>query len=706
MNINIRIRIWTVLMLVALPAFSAAQDTNFELKMLPPAEAITLGEGVAYLILSEGDGALPMGERLNHFLRVNQDGWSADGERLYNSEQDGISTYRISQLERALPALASAFKAVPLGSSFRLWLPASAIPENSRTLNPVDQVVDFQMVDFLLPLPPPPDVGAIPDDARLTSSGVGIKTLHPGDGKTHPTLEDTLTVHYSGWTSDGQLFDSTHLRDRTASFPLGVLIQGWQDALPLMTLGEKARIWLPGALAYDNREDRPYAPKGMLIFDVEILAIEPPEPETEISKILTLKEQNEIRDGWLMDRFETVLPALMRREAIDMWILIAREYNEDPVVKTMLPAGWLSARRRTVLIFFDPGEGQPVERLSVSRYDTKGLYEPAWDKEQQPDQWQRIADIIAERDPEKIALNISPVFALADGLTKSQYDGLTRALGSDYSGRIVPGDGLAIGWLETRTEQELALYPHIVALAHEIIAEGFSDQVITPGKTTASELQWWFRERIRALGLETWFHPSINIQRAEKLDQGFVAAFTETDAGGVIVPGDLLHVDFGIKYLGLNTDTQEHAYVLKPGETQAPEGLQRALADGNRLQDILLGAFKTGRTGNEILLAALEKAKSQGLTPAIYTHPLGYHGHGAGPTIGLWDQQWGVTGRGDYPLYPMTAYSIELNVSVAIPEWNDQVIRIMLEEDAWFDGEKVVYLDGRQTELFLIPSDE
>ena len=169
----------------------------------------------------------------------------------------------------------------------------------------------------------------------------------------------------------------------------------------------------------------------------------------------------------------------------------------------------------------------------------------------------------------------------------------------------------------------------------------------------------------------------------------------------VIQKGDLLHVDFGITYLGLNTDTQQHAYVLKDGEMNAPAELNNALRIGNKLQDILTNEFTTGRTGNEILLSALTKAKSVGIKPQIYTHPIGFYGHGSGPTIGMWDKQEGVPVNGDYPLFKNTAYSIELNAKVYIESWGKE-IAIMLEEDAFFDGEKCDYMDSRQTKMILI----
>lgn len=435
-------------------------------------------------------------------------------------------------------------------------------------------------------------------------------------------------------------------------------------------------------------------------FALCLLAVALVRGQSEMPVILSMRERAELRDRWLEVRLRTVVPDLMRRDGVDMWIIIAREYNEDPVLETMLPATWLSARRRTILVFFDRREEQGVERLAVSRYDIGRFFKSAWEKEKQPDQWRRLAEIIAERDPQRIALNFSETFALADGLTHSEFEGLKAAVPEEYLQRIVSGERLAIGWLETRIPEEIAVYPSICRIAHRIIAEGLSDAVIQPGVTTTEDVEWWYRERVRELKLVSWFHPSVSVQHAEA--PGRSGSFASRPESRIIQRGDLVHVDFGITYLGLNTDTQQHAYVLRFGETDAPDGLKQALKQGNRLQDILISHFDAGRTGNEILALARRQATAEGLVPSIYTHPIGYHGHGAGPTIGLWDQQEGVSGRGDYPLYHNTAHSIELNVTVPIPEWDNQKIRIMLEEDAMFTEEGVRFIDGRQTELLLI----
>ncbi|MFY0698022.1 MAG: aminopeptidase P family protein [Balneola sp.] len=419
-------------------------------------------------------------------------------------------------------------------------------------------------------------------------------------------------------------------------------------------------------------------------------------------EILSMKERAEVIDDLLEDKIQTVLPDLMRRTGIDMWVVVSREYNEDPVIETLLPATWLAARRRTILVMYDQGEGKGVETLAVARYDVGTTFKKAWDKEKEPDQWKRLKEIIEERNPKKIGVNQSDDWGLADGIVATDLQEMKSAIGKKYSDRIVSAEKLAVGWLETRSAKEMTIYPQIVRIAHKIIEQGFSDEVIQPGVTTTNDVVWWFREKIRALKLITWFHPSVSIQRADPESFDHLRSFSSRPDNNVIMPGDLLHVDFGITYLRLNTDTQQHAYILRPGETEVPDYLNKAFDNGNRLQDIFTNNFKEGRTGNEVLKMSREKAIAEGLKPSIYTHPIGYHGHAAGTTLGMWDSQGGVPGSGDYPLHLNTAYSIELNAATFIEEWGKE-IRIMLEEDAFFDETGVWYIDGRQKEIMMIP---
>jgi Xaa-Pro aminopeptidase len=410
------------------------------------------------------------------------------------------------------------------------------------------------------------------------------------------------------------------------------------------------------------------------------------------AQVLPLREQASVVNQLLAERLDSVLPAAMEQTGIDMWVLVSREYNEDPVLRTMLPAEWLNARRRTILVFHRDAASGKVEKLAVARYGVGTSIKAAWDMNKFPDQWAALADLIRQRDPRRIALNTSAHFGHADGIDHTDYNELLAALPPALRGRVVSAEPLAVRWLETRTEREMQIYPQLVHATHKIIGEGFSERVITPGITTTEDVVWWFRQKIRDLGYDTWFHPSVEIQRAGK---GLANA-------EVIVPGDLLHVDIGITYLRLNTDIQQHAYVLKPGETAAPAELTKAFASANRLQDILTGNFKQGRSGNQVLAASLQQAKAEGINATIYTHPIGYHGHAAGPAIGMWDMQGGVPGSGDDVLRHKTAYSIELNAATAIPGYKEPV-RIMLEEDAYFDESGVRYINGRQKSIFLLP---
>jgi hypothetical protein len=419
------------------------------------------------------------------------------------------------------------------------------------------------------------------------------------------------------------------------------------------------------------------------------------------AQVLSDREQSRVVDEILQERFNTVLPMLMDRTGIDMWVIISREYNEDPVLRTMLPSTWLSARRTTMIVFYNDSKTKKIEKLAIARYNVGESIKASWDMKKFPDQFDALLDIIKTRNPKKIAINTSKDFGHADGLDHTHYAMLMEKLGKELSGRVVSAEPLAVGWMETRTDREMQIYIQLVRISHDIIKEGFSDKVVTPGITTSDDLVWWFRQKVTSLGLTTWFHPSVSIQRSDSLSFEHLRNFSDRPKDDVVRPGDLLHVDFGITYLRLNTDVQQHAYVLLPGEMDAPASIKKAFTNGNRLQDILTSNYKSGRSGNEILLASLNQAKSEGIVPSIYTHPLGFNGHAAGPTIGMWDMQEGVPGSGDYKLYPNTAYSIELNASTDIPEWKKS-IRIMLEEDGFYDGKEFRFIQGRQKELYLL----
>ena len=421
---------------------------------------------------------------------------------------------------------------------------------------------------------------------------------------------------------------------------------------------------------------------------------------TQISfaQILPEKERALLKDEILEDRFKNLLPGLMEDANIDMWLLISREYNEDPVLKTMLPATWLNARRRTIIVFYRNKKEKIIERLAVARYNIGKSIQSSWDKEKEPNQWKALVDIIASRNPDKIGINFSKHFALADGLVKTDFDELLANLPETYQDRLVSAEKLAIGWIETRSEMEMKLYKKLVKITHDIIEEAFSEKVIHPGITTTEDIVWFMRQKVTDLGLETWFHPTIDIQRNKEFLKSHITSFSKGKEEKIIQKGDLLHCDFGITYIGLNTDCQQHAYVLNEDEDEVPVFLKEAFRKGNRVQDILTSNMSLGVTGNEILKASLIQGRKEGLRPSIYTHPLGKYGHSAGTTIGMWDSQNGVPFNGDYALHKNTVYAIELNTTVAIKEWNKD-IRIMLEEAGFFGDGVFEYVNERQVAI-------
>jgi len=424
----------------------------------------------------------------------------------------------------------------------------------------------------------------------------------------------------------------------------------------------------------------------------------------------TLREQADLQQSWLARRLETQLPALMRQYGVDMWVIPMREYNEDPTFLAMVSPTTFAARRRTIYVFFDRGPEQGVERIALGGSSQGGLYQAVrtttrvdagvagpmaelWGDQQ----WEVLKEVIAARNPRVIAINMSRTWAFADGLSSGEYDGMREALGPQWSARLRPAEGLAVDFLARRLPEEEASYRQLQNLVWSLIEEMYSGRVIIPGTTRTSDLVWWWRQRVNDLGLGTWFQPSIDVQR-----QGITGESLGDDP--IILRGDVLHCDVGITALRLNTDTQHMAYVLRVGETEPPPGLQLAMRNANRLQDLLFEETRPGRTGNEILGATLSRMRSEGLNGTVYSHPIGLNGHGAGPLIGLWDYQDGVPGRGDHPVIAGMWFSSELQVTSPVEEWGGQPVRIAQEEDfiVGTDGTPR-WVKGRQSRFHLVP---
>ena len=431
----------------------------------------------------------------------------------------------------------------------------------------------------------------------------------------------------------------------------------------------------------------------------------------------TQRELAAMQQRWLRDRLDTFLPALLRKHAVDMWVVPMREYTEDPIFKAITAPETFAARRRTIYVFFDkcaaaaqPVSASCVERIALGGSSQGGVFQARrstraaagnigrgqqaelWGDEQ----WEVLEAVIAERNPRTIGINRSTVFAFSDGLTSGELKGMTAALGEKWASRFRDAEALPLELIASRLPDEEVFFRRMQELVWSMTQTMFSSSVITPGTTRTSDLVWWWRQRVADLGIETWFQPSVSVQR-----KGATAEQIGEDP--VIQRGDVLHCDVGITVARLNTDTQHNAYVLLPGETDAPEGLTRALANANRMQDIQLEEIRPGRTGNEILATSRERMKSLGITGTIYSHPIGLHGHGAGPLIGLWDYQDGVAGRGDAKVIPSMWFSIELQATTPVPEWNNQPVRMAQEEDAIIDKDgKIRWALRRQERLFLV----
>ena len=425
----------------------------------------------------------------------------------------------------------------------------------------------------------------------------------------------------------------------------------------------------------------------------------------------TLRDQADKQQAWLKKRLDTVLPALMRKYGVDMWVIPMREYNEDPVFTSIVSPTTFAARRRSIYVFYDRGPSAGVERLALGGSSQGGLYQAyrsqkaiagsagvagrnaeLWGAQQ----WQLLKEVIEARKPAKIAVNSSETWAFADGLASGERQGMLAALGPEWSQKVVPAEGLAVDLIATRLPEEEAFYTDLQKLVWKLIEEMYSSRTITPGVTRPSDLVWWWRQRVNDLGLGTWFQPSIEVQRRGVSEESL-------GEDPVIQRGDVLHCDVGITALRLNTDTQHMAYVLRENEADAPPGLARALKNSNRLQDLLFEETKPGRTGNEILAAVLKRMKGEGLDGTMYSHPIGINGHGAGPLIGLWDYQEGVPGRGDHKVIPSMWYSSELQVTTPVAEWSNQPVRMAQEEDFFIDASgKPRWANRRQDQLWLI----
>lgn len=407
----------------------------------------------------------------------------------------------------------------------------------------------------------------------------------------------------------------------------------------------------------------------------------------------TVKEQYQLHDELLKDRLHNLMPRLMKECGVEMWIVISKEYNEDPVFKTLVPSLVQNAGRTTCLVFCLDKDGN-YEALNVSRPNPRldGFYTQAMHRKD--DVYVALNHLIAKKKPSRVHINISNECAVADGMTKNVYDHLQMAVNSGV--QFVSAEPLVIRWIETRTERELALYPAVYKLMMDIVDSAFSADCITPGVTTTTDVEWYIMQKINDLGLTFWFSPDIDLQRMGCEDSRMCAC--------VIEEGDIVHCDVGLVCLGLHTDTQRLVYIGKKGETEIPAGIRAAFRTGNRFQDILRGCYEAGKTGNEIFFTAIEKAKAEGIQPMSYCHPIGTFGHSAGPCVGMYDNQGFVPGHGELVMHDDTCYALELNIRQAVPEWGGQEVYMYMEETIAFTGGQTRFMDDKREIIRFLPA--
>jgi len=430
--------------------------------------------------------------------------------------------------------------------------------------------------------------------------------------------------------------------------------------------------------------------------DIVLSEIRSSADEARFPTILSQRKQSEVVNRILAERLETVLPMAMRETGLDMWLIICQEDNFDPVFTTLIPMDtWCPILQ--ILVFFDRGPRQGVERINLSMTETGNLYERPWKGKHHPEQWPMLREIIEARNPKRIGINIGSVEWAAGGLTYNLHKQLIDNLPQKFVERLESAEPVATRWLATLTDEEIGLYEQVTNVAHAIIAECYSRKTIIPNITTTDDLVWHYWQRSADLGLSLSFRPFFNLVRSDEAKEKY------GPEDNVIRPGDCIHCDVGIKYLRLNSDHQEWAYILRHGEDDAPEGLRRLMAEGNRLQDIFMSEFKRGLTGNEILHNILERAKRENVpNPKVYSHSLGYFLHEPGPLIGLpWEQNL-CEGRGDVRLEHNYSFTMELSVEAPVPEWGGQMMRMSLEQDVVYTQGVCWPMNGRQTKFHLL----
>lgn len=416
-----------------------------------------------------------------------------------------------------------------------------------------------------------------------------------------------------------------------------------------------------------------------------------------LPQLLSLREQLRVREGWLKTRLDTMLLPMMRRQKIAMWIVTTEEFHPDTVAQYVAPP-IPYVGRRDFLIYTDRGTDK-LERIALVRYPEEHLHSffqvlnpPAREIST------TLRRIVEERAPKTIALNMGGTRGAANGLTHDAYRFLSETLGTPYNERFVSAASLITEYMDTRLPDELEHYRTAVRATDILTRRALSNEIIKPGHTTVGDVRWWLLQQVNNLGLDVWFQPDLRIQRQRVGNSKTQQFLSVADEAMVIERGDVVHVDFGLNYMGLSTDWQKHAYVLRPGERDAPAGLKRAMANTNRLQDILFKHTKAGLSGSDVYDATMAECKREGIDAMIYSHAIGNQGHALGAGIDfrrLAGTEAELMRAGSYT-------SIELNTTTPVPEWGGQKVTIMMEDDAYLSPQGMQWFRPRQTEFYLV----
>ena len=410
-----------------------------------------------------------------------------------------------------------------------------------------------------------------------------------------------------------------------------------------------------------------------------------------------VRERTEREWNVKAEKMRRHLLPLMRAHEIDLWIILSRENAPDPALELFGGygiTGWYG--HRNAYLLHDAGEeglettvlGTHLSGHLARFYDTRQLY---GEEGLAP----HLRRYVEARDPRRIAINQSRTISMADGLTAELKEYLLDALGPRHRERIVSSEPLLVEYVSTRTPAEDAIQREASAATFAILRRALSNEVITPGRTSLLDVHYWITAEWKRQGFEFNFPASVDLQRA-----GAGPLADSDDA--VIRPGDLLHVDFGVRSSGIVADQQKMAYVLRPGEEEPPAGLRAAFERSNRMAAILLEEFVIGRTGIAIKTAAEARAAGEGIDALVYSHAQGNWVHDAGVwMVHDWPERYG--GHPRFPLRAGEWISLEFSVTAPAPEWDGQAVTIMREEDTLVHGDgRVEYLSGPQRELWLV----